>query len=59
MPEDFRVGEDITVYGRQIRLTGSDDYTKEYFVVSKITILLFSVNHWRILTAQIQKRFSI
>lgn len=31
MPSDFCVGADITIYGRQIRLTDCDDYTREFF----------------------------
>lgn len=31
MPEDFQVGADITIYGRQVRITDCDQYTREYF----------------------------
>jgi hypothetical protein len=41
MPEDFRVGDEVTVYGRQIRLTGCDDYTREFFNVSQDSSFLF------------------
>lgn len=30
-PTDFRVGEDIDVCGRSIRLTDCDQYTREFF----------------------------
>lgn len=31
MPEDFTVGADITIYGRQVRLTDCDQYTREFY----------------------------
>jgi hypothetical protein len=31
MPQDFCIGTDIGIYGRQIRLTGVDDYTRSFF----------------------------
>lgn len=33
MPSDFRVGLDIGIYGRSIRITDCDQYTKEFFEV--------------------------
>lgn len=41
MPQDFSIGCDIGIYGRQIRLTGVDDYTRSFFQVSgKISLYL-------------------
>jgi hypothetical protein len=34
MPEDFRVGVDIGIHGRSIRVTDADEYTRQFFVVS-------------------------
>jgi len=31
MPEDFSIGADITIYGRQVRLTDCDQYTREFY----------------------------
>jgi len=31
MPEDFSIGSDITIYGRQVRLTDCDQYTREFY----------------------------
>jgi hypothetical protein len=33
LPTDFRVGLDVGIYGKCIRITGVDDYTKEFFNV--------------------------
>lgn len=33
-PTDFRVGLDIGICGRCIRITDCDDYTREFFNVS-------------------------
>ena len=33
-PTDFRVGLDIGICGRAIRIYDCDQYTREYFVVS-------------------------
>ena len=35
MPQDFRVGVDIGIHGRSIRITDADEYTRQFFVVSK------------------------
>ena len=34
MPSDFRVGLDIGIHGRSIRINDCDDYTRQFFVVS-------------------------
>jgi len=31
MPQDFRVGLDIGIYGRSIRIYDADQYTREFF----------------------------
>jgi len=31
MPPDFSVGQDIAIFGRQIRVTDCDQYTREFF----------------------------
>jgi hypothetical protein len=31
MPKDFSVGLDIGIFGRQIRITDCDQYTREFF----------------------------
>ncbi len=33
-PKDFRIGLDIGIYGRAIRITDCDEYTRQFFVVS-------------------------
>lgn len=30
-PEDFHVGQHITIYGKQIMITDCDDYTREFY----------------------------
>jgi len=32
MPQDFRVGLDIGIYGRSIRVYDADEYTRQFFV---------------------------
>ena len=34
MPQDFRVGLDIGIYGRSIRIYDCDQYSREFFNVS-------------------------
>lgn len=34
MPQDFRVGLDIGIYGRCIRVYDCDEYTRQFFTVS-------------------------
>ena len=34
MPEDFGIGVDIGIYGRQIRIYDCDDYTRQFYEVS-------------------------
>ena len=36
MPQDFRVGLDIGIHGRAIRITDCDEYTRQFFVVSTL-----------------------
>jgi hypothetical protein len=36
LPSDFSVGLDIGIFGRQIRITDCDPYTREFFTVSLI-----------------------
>jgi hypothetical protein len=36
MPQDFRIGLDIGVFGRAIRITDADEYTRQFFTVSVI-----------------------
>merc|ERR1719321_198068 len=31
MPQDFRVGLDIGIHGRAIRITDADEYTRAFF----------------------------
>lgn len=35
MPQDFVVGEDIGIFGRSIRLTDADEYTRQFYIVSQ------------------------
>ena len=35
MPTDFGVGTDVAIYGRQIRIYDADDYTRQFYAVSK------------------------
>jgi hypothetical protein len=34
LPTDFIVGQDVEIYGRIIRITDCDEYTREFFAVS-------------------------
>ena len=34
MPQDFRVGQDILIHGRSIRIRDCDEYTRQFFTVS-------------------------
>jgi hypothetical protein len=34
MPQDFRVGLDVGIHGRAIRITDADEYTRQFFDVS-------------------------
>lgn len=34
MPTDFQVGSDIGIFGRAIRITDCDEYTRSFFSVS-------------------------
>ena len=36
MPDDFGIGCDVGIYGRIIRLYDADDYTRQFFTVSKL-----------------------
>ena len=38
MPDDFSVGVDIGIFGRQIRITDADPYTREFFAVSSFKL---------------------
>jgi hypothetical protein len=38
MPQDFMVGCDIGIHGRSIRITDADEYTRQFFVVSKFIL---------------------
>ena len=38
MPDDFAIGIDVGIYGRQIRLYDCDDYTRQFYAVSKFQI---------------------
>jgi EF-hand domain-containing protein 1 len=35
MPQDFCIGLDVGIYGRAIRITDCDDYTRQFFIVSE------------------------
>ena len=40
-PTDFRVGLDIGICGRAIRVYDCDEYTRDFFIVSKISKLFW------------------
>lgn len=42
MPQDFRVGLDIGIHGRAIRITDADEYTRQFFVVSILSHVCLS-----------------
>ena len=44
MPEDFAVGADIGIYGRQIRITDCDSYTRQFFEVSLVVQQPFHIS---------------
>ena len=48
LPGDFRVGLDVGIYGRTIRITDGDQYTREFFDVRYYYLL--PLEHWLILT---------
>ena len=35
LPNDFRIGTDVSIFGRFIRITDCDEYTREFFAVSQ------------------------
>jgi hypothetical protein len=35
MPQDFRIGLDIGIHGRSIRIYDCDEYTRQFYFVSK------------------------
>jgi EF-hand domain-containing protein 1 len=39
LPTDFRVGLDVGIFGRCIRITDCDEYTREFFAVRYYYIL--------------------
>ena len=39
LPTDFRIGLDVGIFGRCIRITDCDEYTREFFAVSLTTLL--------------------
>ena len=39
MPDDFSIGCDTGIFGRQIRIYDCDDYTREFYAVSAPTML--------------------
>ena len=43
MPQDFRVGLDIGIHGRAIRIFDCDPYTREFFVVSAFGFVFVTV----------------
>ena len=47
MPVDFGIGTDVAIYGRVIRIYGSDDYTRNFFAVSD---KLFNLGQLRCVT---------
>ena len=36
LPTDFRIGLDVGMFGRCIRVTDCDEYTREFFAVKNI-----------------------
>ena len=40
LPTDFRVGLDVGIYGRAIRIYDCDQYTREFFEVRYNTIII-------------------
>lgn len=38
MPEDFSIGADTSIYGRQIRILDCDTYTRHFYQVSRSLI---------------------
>ena len=43
LPQDFNVGLDIGIYGRQIRIYDCDDYSRQFFQVSQMFNLKFKI----------------
>ena len=41
MPDDFSIGCDTGIFGRQVRIYDCDDYTREFYNVSYTLFLAF------------------
>jgi hypothetical protein len=56
LPTDFRVGLDVGIYGRAIRVFDCDTYTREFFDVRyhffhlAIKLIMIFIEYWTIAT---------
>jgi len=50
MPDDFAIGIDVSIYGRAMRIYDADDYTREFFQVSRVILFRYNsvrtLAHW-------------
>jgi EF-hand domain-containing protein 1 len=48
LPTDFRIGLDVGLFGRTVRITDCDQYTREFFDVRyTLVVFLFTfLEHW-------------
>ena len=44
-PDDFCIGADTGIYGRQIRIYDCDDYTRRYYQVSRSLIQILRIGY--------------
>ena len=45
LPDDFCIGADTGIYGRQIRIYDCDDYTRRYYQVSRSLIQILRISY--------------
>jgi len=38
MPADFGIGVDVNIFGRNMRIYDCDDYTRQFYAVSNLTL---------------------
>ena len=48
LPTDFRIGLDVGIFGRSIRIYDCDQYTREFFDVRYKTLAIFIYLNYRV-----------
>lgn len=59
LPTDFRIGLDVGILGRSIRIYDVDQYTREFFNVSKLSIIHQKLNQIKWQTVKITVIFVV